>query len=99
MRFLLDEARIRQLLEKLSGWERVENGIKKKFKLKNFAVALEFVNGIGKLAESMDHHPDIFIHDYKFVAITSSTHTVGGLTQMDFNLAQEIEKIWEEFYT
>lgn len=97
MATLLDEAGIQQSLEKVPGWERMGNEIKKKFKLKNFVTALQFVNKVGELAESMDHHPDILVYGYKFVTLTLSTHSAGGLTRMDFDLAQKIEKMWKEF--
>src|SRR6185295_2562016 len=86
MATLLDEAKIREGLSGLSGWERVGNEIRKKFQFKNFAEALSFVNRVGVLAESMDHHPDILVHDYKFVLLTLTTHSAKGLTRMDFDL-------------
>jgi 4a-hydroxytetrahydrobiopterin dehydratase len=97
MAALLDEAGIQKWMEKAPGWERMGGEIKKKYKFKNFVEALKFVNRIGELAESMDHHPDILIHGYKFVTLTLSTHSAGGLTRMDFDLAQKIEATWTEF--
>ncbi len=97
MATLLDEAGIQRSLETTPGWERMGAEIKKKYKCKNFVSALQFVNKVGGLAESMDHHPDIFIHGYKFVTLTLSTHSAGGLTRMDFDLARKIEMAYEEF--
>jgi 4a-hydroxytetrahydrobiopterin dehydratase len=97
MATLLDEAGIQQSLEKVPGWEMTGAEIKKKFKLKNFVTALQFVNKVGELAESMNHHPDILINGYKFVTLTLSTHSAGGLTRMDFDLAQKVEKLQQEF--
>lgn len=99
MATLLDEAGIRQGLEKVPGWERTGKEIKKKFTFKNFVTALRFVNKVGELAESMDHHPDILIHGYKFVTLTLSTHSAGGLTRMDFDLSQKIEKTAKDLTT
>ena len=68
-------------------WELLQEDILKiqrKFVFKNFKEALEFVNKVGRLAESEDHHPDIFIHSYKKVDITLSTHSIGGLSENDF---------------
>ena len=67
--------------------------IQRKFIFKNFQEALDFVNKVGKLAESEDHHPDIFIHNYKKVDITLSTHAIGGLSINDFILAAKINQI------
>ncbi len=92
MATLLDEIGIQKGLEKIPGWERAGNEIRKTFPFKNFAQALAFVNRVGEAAESMDHHPDILIHQYKKVTLTLTTHSAGGLTRMDFDLAQKIEK-------
>ena len=53
---------------------------------------MAFVNQVAELAESADHHPDILIN-YKRVTLTLSTHSAGGLTEKDFDLASQIEKI------
>jgi len=90
---LLNEQDIQARLSQLPGWTREGNRIAKTFVLKNFLAALQFVNRVGALAEGMDHHPDIFIHQYKRVTLTLSTHDAGGLTVMDFELAGRIEKI------
>ncbi len=88
---LLTEDEIQKKLTEIKGWERQGNEIKKKFKLEDFVSALIFVNKVGELAESMNHHPDIFIHGYKFVTLTLTTHSTGGLTRMDFDLAKKID--------
>lgn len=91
MATLLDESKIQQSLAKVPGWERSGNEIRKKYTFKNFAEAIHFVNKVGELAEAMGHHPDILIHGYKFVTLTLLTHSAGGLTRMDFDLAKKIE--------
>jgi len=90
---LLNEEEITQKLSKLNRWEHEENQIIKQFQLKDFAEALSFVNKVGAVAEEMDHHPDIFIHSWNKVKITISTHSEGGITQKDFQLAEKIEGI------
>lgn len=75
----------------LSGWAQEGNQIAKLFQFKNFAEALTFVNKVGVEAEKMDHHPDIFIHSWNKVKITISTHSEGGITKKDFQLAEKIE--------
>ena len=90
---LLNEEEITQKLSKLNRWEHEENQIIKQFQLKDFAEALSFVNKVGAVAEEMDHHPDIFIHSWNKVKITISTHSEGGITQKDFDLAEKIEGI------
>ncbi len=52
---------------------------------------MKFANRVADLAERADHHPDILIN-YREVTLTLSTHSEGGITQKDFNLAEEVEK-------
>ncbi len=87
---LLEDAEINKKLAELKGWEKAGNEITKSYKLANFIASIGFVNKIAILAEKADHHPDILIQ-YSTVKITLSTHSEGGLTEKDFNLAAEIE--------
>ena len=89
---LLSEEKIREELKGLEGWEHKGNEIVKQFKFKNFVESVGFVNKTAILAEKADHHPDILIR-YNKVNLTLSTHSEGGLTEKDFNLAHEIEKV------
>lgn len=88
---LLTQDEITKNLSTLSGWTKEENQITKLFQFKDFAEALSFVNKVGTEAERMDHHPDIFIHSWNKVKITISTHSEGGITKKDFQLAEKIE--------
>ena len=67
--------------------------IQRKFIFKDFAEALNFVNKVGRLANAEDHHPDIFIHNYKKVDITLSTHAIGGLSVNDMIMAAKINQL------
>jgi 4a-hydroxytetrahydrobiopterin dehydratase len=89
----LDQSKINEKLGNLQGWEFQNNSINKEYELKDFKEALGFVNKVGDEAEQMDHHPDIFLHDWNKVKITVSTHSAGGVTDNDFQLAQKIENI------
>ena len=77
-----------ELLEDLSDGGPMK--IQRKFAFNNFQEAIDFVNKVGKLAESEDHHPDIFIHNYKKVDITLTTHAIKGLSENDFIMAAKI---------
>ena len=66
--------------------------IRKNFEFKNFKEALDFVNKSGEIAEKEDHHPDIFL-SYNKVRISLTTHSQNSLTNRDFKVAQEIDKI------
>ncbi len=87
------ESEILERLKSISGWEFDGQQIGKEYSLKDFKTALKFVNRIGEEAENMDHHPDIFLHSWNKVKITLSTHSAGGITENDFNLAVKVEKI------
>lgn len=65
--------------------------ILREFVFSNFEEALSFVNMVGGLAEEANHHPDIFLHDYKKVSVELTTHSLGGLSPKDFVLAAKID--------
>jgi 4a-hydroxytetrahydrobiopterin dehydratase len=89
----LNAEEIEESLKDLTGWEVSGEKLEKRFEFENFAKALEFVNKVGAIAESKDHHPDInFGWGYAECSIT--THDVGGLTHNDFDLAKEIEEFF-----
>jgi len=79
-------------LQKLRGWKLVDNEIKKTFNKKDFVHAMGFVNKVALLAEKANHHPDIDIRWNK-VTLTLSTHSAGGLTIKDIDLANAIEQL------
>lgn len=69
------------------GWSEVDNALERTFELGSFAEALAFVNRVGELAEAENHHPDISL-SYKRVTLRWSTHTAGGVTERDEELAR-----------
>lgn len=89
---LLSQSEIDQALESLAGWTQEGAEVRKTFTLSSFPAALVFVSGVGHLAERADHHPDILIQ-YRKVTFTLSTHSAGGLTQKDIDLAGEIDTL------
>lgn len=89
---LLDEEQIRAGLDGLHGWIREGDVIRKTFTLDSFTEAIEFVNRIAERAEAADHHPDIDIR-YDRVACALSTHSEGGLTARDFDMAAAIDEV------
>jgi len=78
-------------LKKLPGWNLKNEAIGKQYTWPSFPEAIKFVNQVADLAEQADHHPDILIN-YRRVTLTLSTHSEGGITQKDFDLAAQIEK-------
>ena len=88
---LLDEEEIEQRVDELGDWEREGDEIQKVFEFDDFSSAIKFVNDVAKLADRYDHHPDIDIR-YNRVKLVLSTHSEGGLTDLDFDLAGDIEQ-------
>jgi len=78
-------------LKKLPGWSLKDGAIGKQYTWPSFPDAIKFVNRIADLAEQADHHPDILIN-YRRVTLTLSTHSEGGITQKDVDLAAQIEE-------
>lgn len=86
----LNDAQINDALKAVPEWTRDGNAIARRFTLKSFPAALVFASTVGHLAEAADHHPDILIQ-WKHVTLTLSTHSAGGLTEKDFDLARQID--------
>jgi 4a-hydroxytetrahydrobiopterin dehydratase len=70
------------------GWSEVDGALERKFEFGNFVEALAFVNRVGALAEAENHHPDIAI-SYNRVTLRWWTHTAGGITERDRELAEK----------
>jgi 4a-hydroxytetrahydrobiopterin dehydratase len=68
------------------GWSEVDGALERTFDFRDFREALAFVNRVGELAEAENHHPDIAIH-YNRVTLRWWTHTAGGITDRDRELA------------
>ncbi|MFW5832089.1 MAG: 4a-hydroxytetrahydrobiopterin dehydratase [Prolixibacteraceae bacterium] len=74
-------------------WEKKDNYLVKEFGFEDFTEAVNFVNKIVPLANKANHHPDILIHSYKKVKVTLTTHDEGKVTEKDYDLAKEVDKI------
>jgi 4a-hydroxytetrahydrobiopterin dehydratase len=70
------------------GWTETDGALERTFELASFVDALAFVNRVGELAEVENHHPDIAIH-YRSVTLRWWTHTAGGVTDRDRELAEK----------
>jgi 4a-hydroxytetrahydrobiopterin dehydratase len=73
-------------------WERDGHELVKVQRENDFAAALDFVNRVGEIAERADHHPDIDIR-WNTVTLRLSTHSAGGITNKDLELAREIDDL------
>lgn len=90
----LSKNEIQLKLKEMRGWSHQGKSIQKRYTLKSFMPAMGLVNKIAEEAEKVQHHPDITIN-YNVVGIALSTHSEGGVTQKDFDLAQQIDKLAE----
>lgn len=89
---LLGEDEIDALLRDLPGWEREGQAIVKAYDRGDFAGSVEFVRRLAEPAEAMDHHPDLSI-SWSEVRVSLATHSAGGLTARDFELARRIDQL------
>jgi 4a-hydroxytetrahydrobiopterin dehydratase len=80
-------------LATLRGWQRDGDAIMKEFVLGGFTEATQFIAKIAPIANAMDHHPDVQLCRYKRVKIILTTHSAGGITQKDFDLAAKIDAL------
>jgi 4a-hydroxytetrahydrobiopterin dehydratase len=81
-------AQLRDLDWSLDGKEIV-----REWELGDFAAALAFVNRVAETAEEANHHPDILLHGWNKVRLALSSHSAGGLTQADFDMARRFDGV------
>jgi 4a-hydroxytetrahydrobiopterin dehydratase len=89
---LLGDSEIEAKLAGLPGWERAGEAIAKEFDRGDFVGSVAFVSSLVEPAEAMNHHPDLEI-SWATVKVTVSTHSEGGLTAADFELATKIDAL------
>lgn len=92
----LTQARVRELLPEVPGWEVIEDGhaITRTFPFKNYYRTMAFVNALAFMAHREDHHPDLGVH-YDRCVVRYSTHDVGGLSENDFICAAKANALAE----
>ena len=89
---VLSETEIQTKVTNLPGWVVDGQELKRSFKFKNFVEAVDFVNQLVEPAESLAHHPDLEVA-YGKVDVSLTTHDAGGLTNLDFALAEKISQL------
>ena len=90
----LTEQEISAGLRKLGGWTVVNGNLHRTFEFQDFAQAFSFMTRVALAAEKMDHHPD-WSNSWNKVTVDLCTHSAGGLTKNDFDLAAKIQQIQE----
>jgi 4a-hydroxytetrahydrobiopterin dehydratase len=76
-----------------SAWKREGEAIVRDWTFADFKEAMAWVNRVAEAAEEANHHPDISVHDWNKVRLILSTHSVGGLTQGDLDMARRIDAL------
>jgi len=89
----LTEEQIIEELKDMPRW-RYENGsIKKIYTTRHYPATMAFVTAIGGFCQKKNHHPDYVLMKFKEIEVSFSTHSAGGITQNDIDIAKDIDKI------
>ena len=89
---VLSEEELKAKLEDAEYWELDGKAIKRNWVFQDFSEAMDFINMIAVICESHNHHPEIY-NVYNRVSLRFSTHDAGGLSEKDFNIVAEINKL------
>jgi 4a-hydroxytetrahydrobiopterin dehydratase len=89
---VLTDAQVDAALPELDGWERVDGALRRSIKFPAFLDGIDAVRRVGAQAEEKDHHPDIDIR-WRTVTFALVTHSEGGITDKDLEMAREIDRI------
>ncbi|GAA4831280.1 4a-hydroxytetrahydrobiopterin dehydratase [Saccharopolyspora rosea] len=89
---LLSAADVEREIAGLSGWERSGDSVTRTWERKGFNGAVQLANVVAFVANQLNHHPDISVHGYNKVTVTSTTHDAGGITANDVELARRINR-------
>lgn len=86
---ILDDTTLRARLEDLDGWTLGDGRIERSLTFDTFRDAIDFIVRIADLADAADHHPDLH-NSYRDVEVALTTHSAGGVTDKDLDLARQI---------
>jgi len=86
------DAQIAEQLGGLQGWSYTDKAIRRVYETGGWPMTLMLVNALGFIAEAADHHPALIV-TYKRVAVALSTHSAGGVTAKDFELARKFDEV------
>lgn len=90
----LTDVEIHEKLKGAPGWGYIDGRLRSQFQTLNFSNGVAFINQIAKVADDMNHHPDVLL-TYPRVTIDIYTHDVEGITEFDFELARKISLLVE----
>ncbi|MFS8797976.1 4a-hydroxytetrahydrobiopterin dehydratase [Thermostichus sp. MS-CIW-36] len=88
----LSEAEVQAKLENLPGWSLQDGKLHRQFQFRSFVEAFGWMSSVALVAESMGHHPE-WSNVYNRVRVDLTTHDAGGITELDFTLAQRMNEL------
>ena len=93
---LLDETQIAERLVGLHpGWSGSRDKLSRSIEFADFPTAVEFVNRLAPRCEELNHHPDLAVR-WRWVEVELSTHSAGGVTDLDMQLAEVVDEVAAE---
>jgi len=91
---LIAKTDINTMMKRIPEWETDKQSIERTFEFDDFNQAIDFVNAVAEISDEEDHHPDIDVR-WNRVRLVLSTHSEGGLTDLDFRLAEKLDTLAE----
>lgn len=92
----LNEAEIETKIKSLDAWKYNQGKLQKSFQFADFIQAFSFMTACSIVAEKMNHHPEWF-NVYNKVKIDLNTHDIGGISQLDFDLAEQMDELSKNY--
>jgi len=89
----LDDDAIEAALRELRGWSREDAVLVRVVKRKDWRAAIALVDAVAAEADRRDHHPDLCVTGYRTVTFRLTTHSAGGITRRDVDLARAIDEL------
>jgi 4a-hydroxytetrahydrobiopterin dehydratase len=90
---VLDEAAIEAALrDRHRDWTGSPQRLRRSIEFADFLTAVEFVNRLAPRCEELDHHPDLALR-WRWVDVELSTHSAGGVTDLDLGLAEIVDEV------
>ena len=94
MAALIAQSNLKEMMKRIPEWETNKKSIERTFEFDDFDQAIDFVNAVAEIADEEEHHPDIDIRWNK-VRLVLFTHSEGGLTDLDFQVAEKLDTLEE----
>lgn len=91
-RIALSEQELHRRLSSVPDWSLVDGALYRRFEFKDFVQAFSFMTAAALVAEAKNHHPD-WRNVYRVVEVRLSTHDAGGITDLDFEVAQQLNSL------